>query len=202
MESEVTMQEYRNKQYLLKLIQTDPEKHKHVLNLLNQIKSTRINSEKLSIKISSLKKDLKFEPIKLKSQKQTITKHVREINRDYINQLRIKLDEAKLEAGKMVKLEEKLRKDNKILISEHSLKQKTQEALVQFLNDAMAEKAEMQIQVNRTKMDTKLCENDKAKHRNNFETYRVFSQKCREKRRKQLKRVKMIKIGFSRPKMT
>ena len=171
MESEVTMQEYRNQQYLLKLIQTDPEKHKKVLNLLNQIKSKRTNSEKLSIKISTLQKDLKFEPIKLKSQKQTITKHVREINQDYINQLRIKLDEAKLEAGKMVKLEEKLRKDNKLLISEHSMKQKTQEALVQFLNDAMAEKAEMQIQVNRTKMDTKQCENDKAKHRNNFETY-------------------------------
>ena len=171
MESEVTMKEYRNQQYLLKLRKTNPEKHDYVLNLLNDIKEKYAQSEKLSINISKLKKDLKHEPTKLRTQAKTITKRVREINQTYINKLRVKLEAAKTETDEMVKLEERLRKDNKILIMEHSNKQKTQEALVQFLNDAMAEKAEMQIQVNRTKMDTKQCENDKTRHRNNFNIY-------------------------------
>merc|ERR1712179_547867 len=98
MESEVTMKEYLNQQYLLNLLKTEQlEKHKNASNLLNSIKIKTANSEKLSINISKLQKDLKHEPIKIKSQAQTITKHVREINQNYINKLRIKLEEVKLE---------------------------------------------------------------------------------------------------------
>ena len=89
--------------------------------------------ETTSIDISKLKKDLRYEPEKLKTKTIELTDNVRNINQNYINSLSVELENVRKLSSELMQEEERIRKENKVLLTEHAFKQKTQEALVQLL---------------------------------------------------------------------
>jgi chromosome segregation ATPase len=141
------------------------------MKMLREIKEKKKIYEKNSIELGILRRTLENGPRLLKAQQTSITNTVRTNNTQYINTLRDKLKTMISEHLYLEQTEEQCRIRNQKLLSENHRKQKLQDALVQLLNDTMAEKAEMQIQVNRTKMDTKAADEAKYEAAANFEDY-------------------------------
>jgi hypothetical protein len=95
-------------------------------------------------------------------------------NLAYLDALEKNLVDLNLEIDEISDIADNIQKDNKELIITQTAKSKLQEALVQLLNDTMAEKAAAQITVNETKLTT----NDRKVKKNSFKKvyadYEVF----------------------------
>ena len=167
-----SMQDYEIQNLLVSLQrQNQHELYQKVKNLVHELKTKQAIKEENSIKINILKKKLNDEPKILENQKNKLVEMVRKSNQAKIDQLKNQLEETQRMIEQISFDEENGRAINNLLIVENQKKQKLQESLVQLLNDTMAEKARMQINVNKTKMETNSCNEAKAIKAAEFEKY-------------------------------
>jgi len=95
-------------------------------------------------------------------------------NLAFLEALEKHLVDIKSDIDEISDIADSIQKDNKELIITQSAKAKLQEALVQLLNDTMAEKAAAQITVNETKLATNDCKVRKNSYKNIYLDYETF----------------------------
>ena len=95
-------------------------------------------------------------------------------NLAYLEAIEKQLVDIKSEIDEISDIADGIQKDNKELIITQSAKAKLQEALVQLLNDTMAEKAAAQITVNETKLSTNDRKVKKNSYKNIYSDYETF----------------------------
>merc|ERR1712004_585141 len=153
-----TMKEYARKQLQNILEQEeDDQRLKLVKILLDEIQKNVEIKEFNAIQIDTLQKIVNDEASNRNDLFASTIQKTRSKNLAFLEALEKHLVDIKSDIDEISDIADSIQKDNKELIITQSAKAKLQEALVQLLNDTMAEKAAAQITVNETKLATNDC---------------------------------------------
>lgn len=150
-----------------------PELKKYVIDLQNAKKKRERIKEFKSITIDQMERKLYEEPKKYRKQREYLIDKVKFTNQQKIKQLQAALDKTKNLIEQHSWDEEQGRVTNNILLLENQKKQKLQEQLVQLLNETMAEKAKMQINVNKTILEMNNLQEMKTVKADEFRKYQM-----------------------------
>ena len=150
-----------------------PELKNYITDLQNAKKKRERIKEFKSITIDQMERKLYEEPKKYNKQREYLIEKVKLTNREKIKQLQSALDKTKNLIEQHSWDEEQGRVTNNILLLENQKKQKLQEQLVQLLNETMAEKAKMQINVNKTILDMNNLQEMKTVKAEEFRKYQM-----------------------------
>merc|ERR1711988_386125 len=169
------MKEYARKQ-LQNILEQDGDDHrlKLVKILLDDIQKTVEIKECNAIQIDTLQKIVKDESSKRNDLFTSTIDKTRSKNLAYLDVLEKNLVDLNSEIDEISDIADSIQRDNKELIITQTAKSKLQEALVQLLNDTMAEKAAAQITVNETKLTTNDRKVKKNSFKNIYADYEVF----------------------------